>query len=1096
MSTSAEINDSANIIELPPLVFKSSRYEGDIYHVLNNGGLRTIISRTEVAISPRITEVVCQLNDGIKVIITEKKKINAPDNIDGILRKLGDNKFQWIFNKDLEKFSKSVDQDGLAEISNKISKSWKGQYSFNIEERDRQGNIINAGLRPPQMGGLHAIGSHWSLSNQVATVVMPTGTGKTETMLAALAAYTPGKILVIVPSKILRLQTAQKFLYFGLLRVLNNLYPDTLNPIVGILDKRPKTEENIKIFKDCNVVVSTMSALNIDDESLLEKIIENIDTLIVDEAHHIAANTWLSFRENFKDKKILQFTATPYRNDGKLVDGKVIFEYSLSAAQRDGYFKKINFNPVYEIDPEEADKAIAKLAVEKLREDLANGKNHIMMARCASIERAQKIIAIYQNIANDLRPVLVHSEESDSYLNIEQVKSGERKIVVCVNMLGEGFDLPQLKVAALHDTHKSLAVLLQFTGRFTRSAGDLIGDATVVANIADQDVSNGLEKLYSEDPDWNELLSEFSSEAAKSHTRLIEFLNESQNIGEDETEEKIEISHHLLKPTFSTLFYKADKFEPKKFFEGIPNSLHVHRVWLHNESNTLYFVTRHEPYIRWTRSDKIKDRVWSLYVIHYDDEQKILYLISSDKSSDHEQIAKAVGASNKIFGDAIFRVLGGINRLIFQNVGVKKHGRRNLSFAMYTGSDVALALSISERAGSVKSNLSGTGWERGKNISIGCSYKGRVWTREPGSIPELIQWCKEVGSKVIDDTIDTTKIIENVLIPEEINSLPDKQYLNIDWPYELLKESEDRIIISSGELSFPISLLDIEIIKYDLITSSVDFCLKHDDENWVNLSLTVGGIDGYTFNNLQDIEVSISIGRFTKPLTEFFTNYPPLIRFVDLSELDGNLLIKPQNPQDLKIPDDRFEAWDWTGININFESIWKDGVERRNSIQWRAAQQFINANYDIVFNDDSSGEAADLVCFKEEEDSIKLVLIHCKFTKGNTAGERVKDVVEVSSQAVRSAKWKWKFKDLCRHILDREKRLTESIGTRFMKGNKTDVNRFIKLSRFKEIKPEILIVQPGLSKERRTPDQTMVLASAFSYLKETIGVDLDVICSE
>ena len=51
------------------------------------------------------------------------------------------------------------------------------------------------------------------------------------------------------------------------------------------------------------------------------------------------------------------------------------------------------------------------------------------------------------------------------------------------------------------------------------------------------------------------------------------------------------------------------------------------------------------------------------------------------------------------------------------------------------------------------------------------------------------------------------------------------------------------------------------------------------------------------------------------------------------------------------------------------------------------------------------------------------------------------------------------------------------------------------VSRFKEIGPEI-IVQPGLSKANHTADQTAVLAAACSYLKETVGVDLDVICSE
>ena len=36
------------------------------------------------------------------------------------------------------------------------------------------------GLRLPQIGAIHAIHAHWSVSHEPATIVMPTGTGKTE----------------------------------------------------------------------------------------------------------------------------------------------------------------------------------------------------------------------------------------------------------------------------------------------------------------------------------------------------------------------------------------------------------------------------------------------------------------------------------------------------------------------------------------------------------------------------------------------------------------------------------------------------------------------------------------------------------------------------------------------------------------------------------------------------------------------------------------------------------------------------------------------------------------------------------------------------
>ena len=52
---------------------------------------------------------------------------------------------------------------------------------------------------------------------------------------------------------------------------------------------------------------------------------------------------------------------------------------------------------------------------------------------------------------------------------LDTLHDRQSRVVVCVDMLGEGFDLPQLKVAAIHDLHKSLAVTLQFIGRFARA---------------------------------------------------------------------------------------------------------------------------------------------------------------------------------------------------------------------------------------------------------------------------------------------------------------------------------------------------------------------------------------------------------------------------------------------------------------------------------------------------------------------------------------------------------------------------------------------------------------------------------------------------
>jgi hypothetical protein len=322
--------------------------------------------------------------------------------------------------------------------------------------------------------------------------------------------------------------------------------------------------------------------------------------------------------------------------------------------------------------------------------------------------------------------------------------------------------------------------------------------------------------------------------------------------------------------------------------------------------------------------------------------------------------------------------------------------------------------------------------------------------------------------------------------------------LSIEWPLEILRQSEESITLENGKDSQPISMFSIEFVELNVSANQLKFQIRSfTDEIWGELVLSVGGSRGFEVTGTTQPPITITVGAMRMSLAEYLSNYPPMVRFVDLSELDGNIMIKPQNPQELVFPNERLEAWDWSGVDLEKESIWKNGQERRDSIQWKTAQQFIDGGFDLIFDDDSAGEAADLVCMKEEDDHIRLALIHCKFASGSAVGTRVKDVVEVSSQAVRSAKWKWKFKDLCRHISTREKKLSTDVRkTRFLKGGTKELNRFVKVSRFKEIKPEIAVVQPGLSQNQITSDQTAVLAAAYSYLKETIDADLDVICNE
>jgi len=122
--------------------------------------------------------------------------------------------------------------------------------------------------------------------------------------------------------------------------------------------------------------------------------IDQLSHIFIDEAHHAEAASWFKIRDKFKGKRILQFTATPYRNDGKRSKAEIIYSYPLKKAQKEGYFKQIKLIPISEYDEKLADKAIAEKAVEILREDRKKYP-HILLARVSSKKRADEIFAIY-----------------------------------------------------------------------------------------------------------------------------------------------------------------------------------------------------------------------------------------------------------------------------------------------------------------------------------------------------------------------------------------------------------------------------------------------------------------------------------------------------------------------------------------------------------------------------------------------------------------------------------------------------------------------------------------------------------------------------
>jgi superfamily II DNA or RNA helicase len=269
--------------------------------------------------------------------------------------------------------------EAVKERKQAIAASWSGGINY---RSDKNGGI---GLRTPQIGALHAIQGYWSVSRKPGIIVMPTGTGKTEVMVATALAVQCETVLVVVPSDALSSQTARKFELLGVLRSIGVVPAHFLFPVVATMRGIPKEDSDLEIFDSCNVIVATMSALSGASHSILNSIADRCTHLFIDEAHHALAATWNDLRKRFSEKLVLQFTATPFRRDGKRMEGEIVYNYPLAKAQAEDYFRPIRFEQVWEWDSDSADSAIAKVAINRLREDLANQHDHILMARAETI---------------------------------------------------------------------------------------------------------------------------------------------------------------------------------------------------------------------------------------------------------------------------------------------------------------------------------------------------------------------------------------------------------------------------------------------------------------------------------------------------------------------------------------------------------------------------------------------------------------------------------------------------------------------------------------------------------------------------------------
>lgn len=313
--------------------------------------------------------------------------------------------------------------------------------------------------------------------------VLPTGAGKTHTFctIAQLSTQRNNNVLILVHRSELLQQTSARLTVMGVEHGI-------------IAPKHPTKHAQVQL-------ASINSAAR-----RLSQFPWSPNLVIVDEAHHCAARSWQKVLEGYPNAIIIGWTATPARLDGKglssafdgLVEGP-----SISRLIGQGYLSRYRlFAPPNQIDrsafrrrggdfrTEEIDQVACQpreiaAAVLNYRQ-YAAGKQAI--AFCGSIRHAQTVRNAFVEAgipAVDIDGTLSAAERTT---RIEAFKSGAIKILVSVDLISEGFDVPGCECVLLLRPTASLSIYLQQVGRALRPSD---GEA-IVLDCAGNAIEHGL----------------------------------------------------------------------------------------------------------------------------------------------------------------------------------------------------------------------------------------------------------------------------------------------------------------------------------------------------------------------------------------------------------------------------------------------------------------------------------------------------------------------------------------------------------------------------------------------------------------------------
>ncbi|MEF7494382.1 DEAD/DEAH box helicase family protein [Lysinibacillus sphaericus] len=407
----------------------------------------------------------------------------------------------------------------------------------------------NLKLYTAQIDAYKAVFSHYNefekKPKKDTLIVMPTGSGKTGVMSILPFKVSKGRVLIITPSIIVSetvfsqldsINNPQETFWYK-----NNVIKDRKSLPVSYHyrgynpeDLEEKSRMLTKLHHADFIITNVHKLGNSNPEINLMSLLppDFFDMILIDEAHHVAADMWQKAISYFKPTKIIKLTATPFRGDKQSIietDFDLIYEYTLGEAIKDGLVKNIvkhedipgsmefynlKTNEKYSLEQakrrmgnswvnksialsETCSRSVIQATKKTLLEKRQSFPHHQVLAVTCNDEHARQVADWFNKEGLKATYISTRSiERSEINRRLADYAQGKYDVMVSIQLLSEGYDNPNISVISLFRPFKTLTPYSQAIGRGLRKiyAPDLHPVDNYCNVIYHQEL--GLEKLW------------------------------------------------------------------------------------------------------------------------------------------------------------------------------------------------------------------------------------------------------------------------------------------------------------------------------------------------------------------------------------------------------------------------------------------------------------------------------------------------------------------------------------------------------------------------------------------------------------------------